>query len=285
MASEETLRSGKAQPERAVYEWKIRFEKQLRKDVEASESWKFLLDKSCSGGVLELCLFQIGFAGEGAAQLLAWETVHRIYNHQRATRIREAAEFILSIRDRYPSEISLQLSDAHGSLLKAVAGMDRMTDQRDFTRATYDYYLPLLAAYVLQVTGLCHFKHIAALVRCGCKADDPQGGYSADAVRNAVNRFRRANPPVWKAIKKAIQDWHESRSGVARDLLGGVFLILAYRPFGQVPVPKPKINVRDAEVAKRYLCAYEKSFPQYFWDIENEVIKKTIRNFRPPRSR
>lgn len=267
--------SGKSETDLDLYGWKHYFEKRLRKDIEAHQSWNFLVDKSCSPEVLEVCLFRMTWARESAAQLLAWETVEKIQNHRRVCRIRELADFVLTISDGYPSEIQSELWCAYRSLTKAGTEMDSLTDLRIFERATYDYYLPLLSAYVSHVTGRRHFRHLAAVGRCACKADDPKGGYSADAVRNYIKRFKTDYRPVWMAIEKAVQEW---QPGDDVSLIHRFEMILAFRPFGQIPATKSNIDVRDPEAAKRYLRAYEKSFPQVFYDIRNALSSMRIPN-------
>jgi hypothetical protein len=209
---------GKGALETDFNSWKVLFGARMKTDTDARKSWTFLQSKGCKARDLELMLYRICVDKEDSFWDNAWEAVERTAHLQIASRIRRDAEILLSMIDCYSGEVLSSLENAYHHLSKALI-RERREAELQPSDPYQNCYLAMLVAYVFHVTDKRHFAHLAALVRCGCKPDDPNGGYASDAVRQAFNRFRRQHPIRWKTVEKVVDDWCRNPRNPERSVL------------------------------------------------------------------
>ena len=202
--------SGKIIPEFMCFaEWDIWFQERLETDIEARESFAFLQTKKCNEHAVKVCLFRILTDRDSVRWEEQWEATLRAANREQATRIQKDAEVLWTISTGYIGTTTYDtLQELCQMLRKASMEADRETTaERPRENPYRNCFLPILVAYVWRVTEKKHFRHLAALVRCVCRPDDPNCGYAADAVRQDFNRFQAQHPRVWKSIEKAVEKW------------------------------------------------------------------------------
>ena len=197
--------SGKKIDDLNITTWEALFEERMKTDVDARKSWVFLQSKGCDIGALKLCLFRILIDLDDSFWEESWESTVRAASRHTAIRMRKDAEVLFWMSCGYEDELSYVLQKAYKRLLQAAVETDVEAAKPSWINPYRNCFLPVLFSYVCRVTNKKHFAHLAALVRCGCRPDDPNGGYTADAVRKAVNRFRQEHPKAWESIEKAVR--------------------------------------------------------------------------------
>jgi hypothetical protein len=198
--------SGKQNTEVDFTYWKALFEKKMKTDIDARESWVFLQNKGCEASALELCLFRILIDLDNDFWEEAWESVLRATSRKDAIRMRKDSEVLFWMSFRHSGGLEDVLLNASKLLQKAATKADIEAAEESCIKANRNYFLRVLVSYVCRITHEKHFAHLAALVRCGCRPDDPNGGYTADAVRKAFNRFGREHPSARESIEKTVDE-------------------------------------------------------------------------------
>jgi hypothetical protein len=199
--------SGKKNIDLDFTTWEAIFEERMKTDIDARMSWAFLRSKGCEASALKLCLYGILIDLDNSYWAESWESTLRAATRHTAIRMRKDAEVLFWMSLSYSDEVSYVLQGAYQRLQKAATEADLEAAERSWVSPYRNCFLPVLVSYVCRITNEKHFAHLAAVVRCGCKVDDPNGGYTADAVRKAFNRFRREHPRAWESIEKAVGEW------------------------------------------------------------------------------
>lgn len=133
----------------------------------------------------------------------------RAVSLRKAVRLRKDAELLCWMSLYYSDtvDVSHLLDQASKRIQAAAADADIDGAERSHFSPFQNCFLLILISYVHRITKGKNFVHMAALVRCGCRPDDPNGKYTADAVRKVFNRFRRDHSSAWASIDKAVRAW------------------------------------------------------------------------------